>query len=100
MPNFMAKTAQTNESFDTRWDNRYCAFQDLYLAAYLYAHGFELVNVKQNSPGNIQFVFSECAERDVFVQEFQHGPEAPIDARQFVLAIEDLKEKVHRCAEK
>ncbi len=96
----MAKTAQTNESFDTRWDNRYCAIGELYLAAYLYAHGFWLVNVKKDASGKVQFVFSECAERDVFVQEFQHGPEAPVDARQFVLAIEDLKEKVHQCAQK
>ena len=75
-------------------DDRYYTTSDLYLAAYLYAHGFWLINVHSDSPGKAQFVFRNGAEREVFVHEFRHGPEALVDARVFVFVVEDLKRRV------
>lgn len=74
-------------------DERYYRTTDLYLATYLYAHGEGLVNVERETSGPHRFVFRNSVEREVFVHEFRHGPEALVDARAFVCALEELQRR-------
>jgi len=77
-------------------DERYCYTSRLYLAAYLYAQGLELINVDQDSAGKVMFVFRDRAEREPWAQAFRNGPEAPVDARKFTLALTELRERVKK----
>jgi hypothetical protein len=77
-------------------DDRYCYTSHLYLAAYLYAQGLELINVDQDSAGKVMFTFLDRAERETWSQAFRHGPEAPVDARKFTLALTELRQRVRK----
>ncbi len=77
-------------------DDRYCYTSRLYLAAYFYAHGLELVSVEQDSAGQVMFVFRDQEESEAWAHAFKHGPEAPVDARKFALALTELRERVRK----
>ena len=81
----------SNSTLETQSNERYYRTCDVYLASYLYAHGFWLVNVEPNEVGLPQFVFRNSAERDIFVHEFRHGPEALVDVRAFITALVALQ---------
>ena len=83
----------TNTSWSRKSDPRYFRTCDLHLASYLYAHGFWLVNVEPNEVGLPQFVFLNSAEREIFVHEFWHGPEALVDVRAFITALVALQKR-------
>jgi len=72
-------------------DGRYFYARYLYLAAYLYAHGMELVNVDKESPEKYVFVFRDAIEREELAHRFEYGPKAPVDARNYATALEELK---------
>lgn len=71
-------------------DNRYFYTSNLYLAAYLALKGLPLVNVEASSRV-VVFVFRDAPEREEWVNVFKHGPDAPVDARRFTMAIKDLQ---------
>lgn len=72
-------------------DGRHYYARYLYLAAYLYAHGLELVNIEKESPEKYLFVFQDAVEREELARRFEYGPEAPVDARRYAVALEELK---------
>lgn len=72
-------------------NSRYFYTDSLYLAAYLFARGLWLSNAEIDSAGRYRFAFRDVPERKAYVQQFQRGPEAPVDARTFMYAIEELK---------
>ena len=72
-------------------DGRYYRARYLYLAAYLYAHGLELVHVEKESPEKYLFVFRDAVGREELAHRFEYGPEAPVDARNYAAALEELK---------
>ena len=88
----------TNTSSGRKSDDRYFRTCDLHLASYLYAHGFWLVNVEPNEVGLPQFVFLNSAEREIFVYEFRHGPEALVDVRAFITALVALQKRADEVA--
>ena len=83
----------SNSILETQSNERYYRTCDLHLASYLYAHGFWLVNVEPNEVGLPQFVFRNSAEREIFVHEFRHGPEALVDVRAFITALVALQKR-------
>ena len=92
----MANDRQFNRHSEPSYAARHYTTVELYLAAYLYAHGLWLVNIKRDSSGSLQFVFRNGDERGLLVDEFVNGPEAWVDARKFSFAIEDLKARGER----
>jgi hypothetical protein len=72
-------------------DGRYFYARYLYLAAYLYAHGLELVHVEKESPEKHLYVFRDAIGREDLVRMFEYGPKAPVDARNYAAALEELK---------
>ena len=88
----------SNSTLETQSNERYYRTCDVYLASYLYAHGFWLVNVEPNEVGLPQFVFRNSAERDIFVHEFRHGPEALVDVRTFITALVALQKRADEVA--
>ncbi len=80
-------------------DERYFYPQKFYLAVFLFAKGLELVNVdKITDPKRAQFVFRDTPDREMFLEGYnfakEDAPEAMIDARKFVVATKNLKDKL------
>ncbi|MDA1190061.1 MAG: DUF5659 domain-containing protein [Candidatus Poribacteria bacterium] len=68
----------------------------LYLAAFLVAHGMWLSTAETDAWGRHRFGFKDAAERMQLVRQFQIGPKALVDARTFMYAIEELKDRANR----
>jgi hypothetical protein len=87
-----------NELFSTSFssDGR-CFYTDsLYLAAFLHAHGLWLSNAETDERGRHRFAFRDSGERETLVRQFRQGPKAMVDARTFMRAIEEMKDRVGR----
>lgn len=82
-------------------DGRYFRTSSFYTACFLFAKDQVLVNIdKVTDPRRAQFVFLDSPERESLLQEFNYAKEdAPgvlVDARQFVMAIKQLKDKLYQ----
>lgn len=64
---------------------------DLYLAAYLKAHGIELLDYSRDvhDPRRVNFSFQDSLRRKELHREFYNG--GIIEIRSFINAIKDLK---------
>lgn len=64
---------------------------DIYLAAYLKAHGIELVDYSRDiqDPRRVNFFFKESPERKEIHVSFYNG--GMVEIRSFINAIKDLK---------
>lgn len=87
----MSKTSHSKSRYTPYPDSRHWLTRSFYLAAYLYAQGTELVNVEKNSSGNYVFAFRDAPELDELAHEFEYGPDAIVDARKYVQALEELQ---------
>lgn len=81
-------------SITPRPDGRYFYTSSLYLAAYLSVQGMDLVNVERGSRDTPVFVFRDAIEREEWVHTFKYGPDVPVDARRFTMAILDLQKLI------
>jgi len=82
-------------------DTRYFRTSSFYIACFLYAKEQVLVNVdKASNPRRAQFVFLDSPERELLLQDFNFAKEdasdVMIDARKFVAAIKQLKDKLYQ----
>ncbi len=82
-------------------DDRYFRTSSFYTACFLFAKDQVLVNIdKVTDPRRAQFVFLDSPERESLLQEFNFGkedsPSVLIDARKFVTAIKQLKDKLYQ----
>jgi len=83
--------------------NSDCYFRttSFYAACFLFAKDQILVNIdKVTDPRRSQFVFLDTPERESLLQNFnfakENSPEVMVDARKFVTAIKQLKEKLYQ----
>ena len=83
-------------STNQRPDSRYFVTDSLGLAAFLYAHGLWLSNAETDADGKYRFVFRDTAPCERLVWQFRHAPKAMVDARTFLHAIEELKDRADR----
>ena len=71
-----------------------------YVSAFLFAKGLELVDIDRSNPQRSQFVFKDSPQRESLINAFnfakEDSPEVAIDARQFVMAIKMLKDKLYQ----
>ena len=79
--------------------DRYYRTTNFYVAVFLFAKGLELVNIdKITDPKRAQFVFKDTPDREDLVENFnfakEDAPEVIVDARKFVAAIKNLKDKL------
>lgn len=72
------------------------ATDSLYLAAYLAAHGLWLSTAETDASGRYRFGFRDAVERRHLVRQFQTSPKALVDARTFMYALEELKDRASR----
>ena len=79
-----------------RADSRYHVTGSLYLAAFLYAHGLWLYSAETDADGKFRFVFRDTVECERLVWQFRHAPKALVDARTYMYAIEELKDRAMR----
>ncbi|HEX3033937.1 MAG TPA: DUF5659 domain-containing protein [Thermodesulfobacteriota bacterium] len=79
----------------TKKDYRYYRTTNIYLAAYLYAHNLQLVNVDKANPKRCVFVFRDTPERESLESRFLFGKGATVDAVLYAQAIRELKTKIH-----
>lgn len=68
---------------------------NFYLSAYLICRGLELVSLVRDDPKRAAFVFTDSAEREEMVNQYNFGKEALVDARRFVAATKELKYKLY-----
>ncbi|MDA1193009.1 MAG: DUF5659 domain-containing protein [Candidatus Poribacteria bacterium] len=68
----------------------------LYLAAFLVAHGMWLSTAETDAWGRYRFGFKDTVERTQLVRQFRVSPQALVDARTFMYAIEELKDRANR----
>ncbi len=82
-------------------DDRYFRTNSFYLAAFLFAKGQIIVNIDWvTDPKRAQFVFSDSPGREELVNQFNFSKENTkpvlVDARKFVVAIKQLKDKMYQ----
>lgn len=91
----------TMNNKDTAEDHRYFKTSSFYIACFLFTKNQVLVNIdKVTDPRRAQFVFLETSGRSELLQNFnfakENSPEVMVDARKFVVAIKQLKEKLYQ----
>jgi hypothetical protein len=69
---------------------RYLRTRSLYLAAYLFVQGAELVGVEAQDQTTI-FAFIRSADCETWSEEFQNSQEVLVDARRYANALEILE---------
>ena len=82
-------------------NEKYFKTSSFYLASFLFALGYELVNIdKTTNQRRSSFVFVNKPELQDFIQQYNYSPqdasEVKVDARKFVVAIKTLKEKLYQ----
>mgnify|MGYP001565291886 CR=1 FL=1 len=82
-------------------NDRYFRTSSFYTACFLFAKGQVLVNIdKVNDSRRAQFVFLDSSDRELLLQNFsfakENSPDVLVDARKFVTAIKQLKEKLYQ----
>ena len=75
---------------------RYYVTDSLYLAAFLFAQGLWLHNAESDEKGKHRFVFRDDVQCERLVWQFQRAPVAMVDARTYMYAIEELKDRSTR----
>ena len=80
----------------SRAHTRYYVTGSLYLAAFLYAQGLWLHNAESDETGKHRFVFRDDVQCERFVWQFQRAPVAMVDARTYMHALEELKDRATR----
>lgn len=68
--------------------------KDFYLAAFLLAKGYELLDADRSFPQEIIFIFGDQPKREKLIQEYLYG-KAEVDARKLINQIRNLKEIIH-----
>lgn len=80
-------------------DNNFLT-SNFYLAAFLFAKGFELVGIHDTGTRRSDFVFVGSREiektADCFFYDDENSPETRIDVRAMTNAIRNLKDKLYR----
>jgi hypothetical protein len=79
---------------------KYFSSTNFYFASFLFAKGFELVNVdKITNPKKARFVFANSPEiedlQEIFTLGKSDSPEIMVDAKRFVMAIKSLKDQLY-----
>lgn len=76
------------------------SFRSFYLAAFLFCKGFPLVSIEFNTPKRADFVFEGDQSMDELIDKFnfaeKHDEAILVDAREFVMAIKMLKDKLYQ----
>ena len=83
-------------SASPRPDTRYYVTDSIYLGAFLYAHGLRLSNAETDVSGKPRFVFRDTVDCDKLVWQFRYAPKAMVDARTYMHAVEELKDRATR----
>jgi hypothetical protein len=88
-------------SMSTNQNSRYFQTSSFYAACFLFAKDQTLANIdKVTDPKRSLFVFLDSPEREQLLHNFnfapENSPEAMIDARKFVTAIKQLKDKLYQ----
>lgn len=68
---------------------KFMKLYSLYQAAFLFAKGAELAGVEMDQ-GQVSFSFINSPECEIWANEFKNGPEALIDARLYMNALQVL----------
>ena len=74
--------------------NRQFTLSDFYLAAFLRAKGFRLINITKDDPRRALFIFEDKEDRQSLVEDFMFG-RAQLEPKGFVSAIKELKQLLH-----
>lgn len=70
----------------------------LYIAAYLFSHGFWLSHAETDPWGRRRFLFRDSGDLRTRVREFQSAPKALVDARTFTRALDELIDRADRAS--
>jgi hypothetical protein len=82
-------------------DERYFKTSSFQLALFLFVKKMELANIDRITDSKrATFVFIDCPEREDLLQAFNYGKEddssVMVDARKFITATKNLKEKLYQ----
>lgn len=71
-----------------------------YTAVFCYVKGLQLIDIDRSDPKRAQFVFADTPNREHLLKRFnfakRNSPEVMVDAREFVTAIKELKDKLYQ----
>ena len=74
--------------------NKQFTLSDFYLASFLRAKDFRLLNIIKDNPHRVLFVFEDTKDRQNLVEDFLYG-RSFIEPKSFVSAIKELKQLLH-----
>lgn len=79
---------------------KYFSLTNFYASAFLIVKGLSLVDIKSISYKKSKFIFVDIPKRELWLRSFhfaeENSPEVMVDARQFVVAIRTLKERLYQ----
>ena len=83
--------------------DKYFRTNNFHIAAFLFAKGFELVNIDKTDPKRCVFVFVDTPEREMLVELFNFAKEdhdeVMVDARKMVYATKRLTDGLYQYVE-
>lgn len=68
--------------------------KDFYLAAFLLANDFEILNLDKTDPRKVFFVFQDMENRENLVEDFLFG-KAQVEPKKFTSAIKQIKQLLY-----
>ena len=73
---------------------------NFYTSCYLFCCGARLIDIDKTNPSKAKFIFEDSGDIESFIKEFsfaeQGSPKVMVDARDFVIAIKALKDKLYQ----
>ena len=74
--------------------NKQFTLSDFYLASFLRAKDFRLLNIRKLDPHRVLFVFEDKENRRSMVEDFLFG-RTTVEPKSFITAIKELKQLLH-----
>lgn len=83
--------------------NKTFSLTNFYTSCFLYCKGVRLLDINKSLPSRAEFIFKDDGNVESLIRDFdfaeKNSPEVVVDAREFVMAIKSLKDKLYQKSE-
>lgn len=85
---------------DKNKGNKVFSLTNFYTSCFLYCKGIRLLDIDKSLPSRASFIFEDNGNIEATIRDFdfaeKQSPEVLVDAREFVMAIKALKDKLYQ----
>lgn len=80
--------------------NKTFSLTNFYTSCFLYCKNVRLLDIDKSLPSRAEFVFEDDGSIETLIRNFdfaeKQSPKVMVDAREFVMAIKGLKDKLYK----